>query len=302
MFSYYTQKHAKCPLERKINMSIRTDLAVESIKVESLNLTGITQNRRDGVGCEINEVIVETDEAGQNIGKGKGKYITIETDRLSDHPNEFDGMVQSIADEIIKLAPPNGEVLVIGLGNNDITPDALGPQVINQILATRHLSKELPKGHEMASLRSVSALAPGVLGQTGMEVAEITKAICDKTKPFVVVVIDALACSDVKRLGCTIQLTDTGISPGSGVQNRRKELSQRTLGVPVIAVGVPTVVDMHTIIESITGNKVDKALPNMMVTPRDIDKLIERTAKLVAYSINKAFLPTLTIEDFTALT
>ena len=282
-------------------MSIRTDLAVERIDVSSLNLEGIKQSKRDGIGCEITEIIVESDDAGKKIGKGKGTYITIETDRLSAHSDEFDEMVENISKEIINLAPQNGEVLVIGLGNNDITPDALGPQVVSQILATRHLSKELPPDHELASLRAISAIAPGVLGQTGMEVAEITRAICDKIKPAVVVVIDALACSDIKRLGCTIQLTDTGISPGSGVQNKRKELSKASLGVPVIAVGVPTVVDMHTIVEGITGNEVDRGLPNMMVTPRDIDKLIERTAKLVAFSINKAFLPNLTIEDFTAM-
>ena len=282
-------------------MSIRTDLAVESINPQAAKLEGITQNVRDGVGCDITEVIVETDQAGEKIGKGKGKYLTIETDRLSAHPDEFEGMVDCIAAEIVKLAPQSGDVMVIGLGNNDITPDALGPKVISQVLATRHLSQELPEGHELSGLRSISAIAPGVLGQTGIEVAEIAKAICDKTKPAVVVVIDALACSDIKRLGCTIQLTDTGISPGSGVQNSRKELSKRSLGSPVIAIGVPTVVDMHTIVQSITGKEVDKSLPNMMVTPRDIDKLIERTAKLVAFSINKAFLPDMSIEDFTAL-
>lgn len=282
-------------------MSIRTDLAVESINPQAAKLEGITQNVRDGVGCDITEVIVETDQAGEQIGKGKGKYLTIETDRLSAHPDEFEGMVDCIAAEIVKLAPQSGDVMVIGLGNNDITPDALGPKVISQVLATRHLSQELPEGHELSGLRSISAIAPGVLGQTGIEVAEIAKAICDKTKPAVVVVIDALACSDIKRLGCTIQLTDTGISPGSGVQNSRKELSKRSLGSPVIAIGVPTIVDMHTIVQSITGKEVDKSLPNMMVTPRDIDKLIERTAKLVAFSINKAFLPDMSIEDFTAL-
>ena len=282
-------------------MSIRTDLAVESINPQAAKLEGITQNVRDGVGCDITEVIVETDQAGEQIGKGKGKYLTIETDRLSAHPDEFEGMVDCIAAEIVKLAPQSGDVMVIGLGNNDITPDALGPKVISQVLATRHLSQELPEGHELSGLRSISAIAPGVLGQTGIEVAEIAKAICDKTKPAVVVVIDALACSDIKRLGCTIQLTDTGISPGSGVQNSRKELSKRSLGSPLIAIGVPTVVDMHTIVQSITGKEVDKSLPNMMVTPRDIDKLIERTAKLVAFSINKAFLPDMSIEDFTAL-
>lgn len=280
-------------------MSKRTDLAVEDLdgKAED-EYEGVTQNFR-GEGCKITEVIIETDGAAAMIGKGKGRYITIETENLSVHPEEFESLVEQISGEILALAPKSGEVLIIGLGNNDITPDALGPQVVSRIIATRHLSSELPAGHELAALRAVSAIAPGVLGQTGIEVAEITRAICDKTKPAVVVVIDALACSDVKRLGCTIQLTDTGISPGSGVQNRRKELSRETLGVPVIAVGVPTVVDMHTIAENIAGRELpdDEGYPNMMVTPRDVDALIERTAKLVAYSLNKAFLPSFSMED-----
>lgn len=280
-------------------MSKRTDLAVEDLDGKGGDdYPGVTQKHR-GKNCVITEVIIQTGEAAAAIGKGRGRYITIETANLSVHPESFDELVEEIAAEIIALAPKSGEVLILGLGNNDITPDALGPQVVSRIIATRHLSDEFPAGHELAELRAVSAIAPGVLGQTGIEVAEITRAICDKTKPAVVVVIDALACSDVKRLGCTIQLTDTGISPGSGVQNRRKELSLATLGVPVIAVGVPTVVDMHTIAENIAGQELpdDDGYPNMMVTPRDVDNLIERTSKLVAYAINRAFLPSFSMED-----
>lgn len=282
-------------------MSIRTDLAVETIRTGAPSIEGIEQARREAEGCTITEILVKTKEAAEKLGKETGTYITIEIENLSAQPDEFASMVESIAPEIARLAPKNGSALIIGLGNNDITPDALGPHVISQILATRHLTKELPPEHELCGLRPVAALAPGVLGQTGIEVAEIAHAVCEKIKPDVVVVIDALACSDIARLGCTLQLTDTGISPGSGVQNSRKELSKRTLGVPVVALGVPTVVDMHTIVENITGNAADKALPNMMVTPRDIDQIIQRTAKLVAFSINRAFQDTLTIEDFTAL-
>ena len=153
----------------------------------------------------------------------------------------------------------------------------------------------------MRSLNKVSAISPGVLGQTGIEAAEVIRSLCETVKPDCVIVIDALACSDISRLGSTIQLTDTGIAPGSGVQNRRQEFTEEALGIPVIAVGVPTVVDMHTIVENITGNPPDKHLPNMMVTPRDVDKLIERTARLLAFSINKAVQPELTVEDITAL-
>lgn len=282
-------------------MSIRTDLAVEKMPSNATAYPGIFLNKRDGSGCDITEIVIESDEAGAQIGKGKGRYITIETHNLSEHPEEFDEMTESIAKEISALSPPDGEVLIIGLGNNDITPDALGPQTINKVVATRHLNSELPKDNELSSLRPVSAIAPGVLGQTGIEVAEITKAICDKINPSVVVVIDALACSDINRLGTTIQISDTGISPGSGVNNSRKELSHKTLGVPVIAIGVPTVVDMHTIAENITGKEVAADMPNMMVTPRDVDKLIERTAKLVAFSLNRCFVPYFSLEELNAM-
>lgn len=283
-------------------MSVRTDLAYEGISAEGELPAGIKRSVRKSAGCEITEILVETDSAGESIGKPKGKYVTVETDRLSAYPEEFDEMAKGIGREISAFIPAEGTVLVVGLGNSDITPDALGPMTVSGILATRHLKEELPSGHALGNLRGVAAIAPGVLGQTGIEVAEIAKAVCEEIHPAAAVVIDALACGDVNRLGCTIQLTDSGISPGSGVQNRRKELSERTLGVPVVAVGVPTVVDMHTIAENLTGKAADRSLPNMMVTPRDIDRLIERTAKLISFSLNMAFQPELTPEDITALT
>lgn len=284
-------------------MSIRTDLAVEMIDEDAASLPkGIRRKLRKSSACSITEIIVADAVAGLRIGKTRGRYITVETDRLSASPEDFDEQVANIAAEIISLKGSDRKTaLIAGLGNADITPDALGPLVISQIIATRHLHDVLPEGHDLKQLNRVSAIAPGVLGQTGIEAAEIIKSLCEVAKPDCVIVIDALACSDVSRLGTTIQLTDTGISPGSGVQNRRKELSEATVGVPVIAIGVPTVIDMHTIVENITGNPPDKHLPNMMVTPRDVDKLVERTARLIAYSINKAVQPMLSIEDITAL-
>lgn len=283
-------------------MSIRTDLAVEMVDEDASSLPkGIKRKLRKSSACSVTEIIVADDSAGRRIGKPKGRYITIETDRLSASPRDFDEQVENIAAEIASLKGGGKTALVVGLGNSDITPDALGPLVISQIIATRHLHEELPEGHGLKQLNAVSAIAPGVLGQTGIEAAEVVKSLCDAVSPDCVIVIDALACSDISRLGTTIQLTNSGISPGSGVQNRRKEFSEATLGVPVVAVGVPTVVDMHTIVENITGSPPDKHLPNMMVTPRDVDKLIERTARLLAYSINKAVQPMLTVEDITAL-
>lgn len=287
-------------------MSARTDLAVEMIDEDARSLPkGIGRKLRQSSACSITEIEVKSELAGLKIGKSKGRYITIETDRLSFAPSDFEEQAQNIADEITGLlkshncGTENG--LVVGLGNSDITPDALGPLVISKIIATRHLKGTLPKEHELSSLKTVSALAPGVLGQTGIEAAEIVDSVCFGIKPAFVIAIDALACSDISRLGTTIQITDTGISPGSGVQNRRKELTETTLAVPVIAIGVPTVVDMHTIVENITGSAPDKHLPNMMVTPRDVDKLIERAARLIAFAVNKALQPQLSFSDIAAL-
>ena len=290
-------------------MGLRTDLALESAQAINATATkpyaGISQKEYEQADCIITQIIVETDEASKILGKPKGEYITIETkgiQGLDTEPDCLNDQVDMLAKELSRLSDAKGDVLVIGLGNDDITPDALGPMTAKQIFATRHISTELSEFEEFSGLRSVSVLAPGVLGQTGIEVAEITKAICEKIKPSVVVVIDALACSEISRLGKTIQISNTGISPGSGVKNSRKELSQTTLSAPVIAIGVPTVVDMQTIAESITGEQYEKSeYRDMMVTPRSIDKLIAHTAKLISLGINKAFQPDMTIEEITSL-
>ena len=288
-------------------MGMRTDLAIESAQAVKTSepMPGITQNQYQQAGCTVTKIIVKTPEAAKSIGKVCGEYVTIETNSrqgLDAYPDDLENQVEMLAKEIRRLSPPEGEVLVIGLGNNDITPDALGPMVANQIFATRHIRSALPDCDEFADLRPVSALAPGVLGQTGIEVAEITKAVCSKVKPSVVVVIDALACAEISRLGTTIQLTDTGISPGSGVKNSRKELSQKTLKAPVIALGVPTVVDMHTIAQTITGKEFKQTeYSDLMVTPRSIDKLIERSGNLIFLAINKAYQPHMSIEEITSL-
>lgn len=281
----------------------RTDLAVETFDPEADSLPkGIKRKIRKSSVCTITEIIVEDIMAGLKIGKSKGKYITVETDRLSAHPEDFAEQSLNIAEEISALIPDKDRLLVVGLGNESITPDALGPRTAARVIATRHVAEE-NVGSELAGLKlnSVSVLSAGVMGQTGIESSELVFALCGKVNPTCVIAIDALACSDISRLGTTIQITDSGISPGSGVQNRRKELSRETLGIPVVAIGVPTVVDMHSIVRSITGDPPDKHLPNMMVTPRDIDKLIDRTAHLLAYSINRCAQPNLSGEDILSL-
>ena len=279
---------------------IRTDLAVESFSDSSLP-DGVHRRTR-GSSFSITEITIDDDSCLSTIGKGKGRYITLGGTSLSRFSDDYEQMIIELAGEIGKLVP-DGEILVAGLGNNDITPDALGPQVISKVLATRHLRDELDSEEErfLTSLRPVSAFAGGVLGQTGIETSEMVHAIVQHIHPAAIIVIDALACSDISRLGTTIQICDAGISPGSGVSNTRKELSEKIFGIPVIAIGVPTVVDMHTIVRSLTGNDPDKELPNMMVTPRDIDRLTERASQLIAFGINLALQPSLTLDDVRGL-
>ncbi|MCR4890464.1 MAG: GPR endopeptidase [Ruminococcus sp.] len=281
-------------------MMIRTDLALEQISADELP-EGVTVSSR-GKAFDITEIVISDESCRETLGKGKGRYITLEGCSLSRFSDEYEDMAAELADELKKLIP-EGEVLVAGLGNRDITPDAIGPRTAEKVLATRHLRDELDceEADFLSSLRRVSVIAGGVLGQTGIESAELLHAICAEIKPSAVIAADALACSDIKRLGTTIQICDSGISPGSGVSNARKELSYSKLGVPVIAIGVPTVVDMHTIVRNYTDSDISGDMPNMLVTPKDIDRLTERAAQLIAFGINLALHPSLSFEDVRGL-
>lgn len=275
----------------------RTDLALEGVGERVVE--GITRTKR-GKCFDITEIVIESDEHGRPFGKPKGRYITMERNELAVTGEDFVEAASELAAELKQLIPEGG-VLVAGLGNSQITPDALGPKTASMIFATRHLNDELPEAEEFSGLREISVISAGVLGQTGIESAEILYAICKRIKPKAIIAVDALACSDASRLGTTIQICDSGISPGSGVQNKRTELSYKSMGIPVIAVGVPTVVDMHTIIEGLTGSREGLRLPNMMVTPRNIDRLIDKSSKLLSIGINCALLPKFSPEDFESL-
>lgn len=285
-------------------MGIRTDLALEAAQqlTKTAPLEGVIKNEYQKADLNITEIIVENQAAAENLGKPIGKYITIQSELpLENHPDNFNERVDILAEEIDKLCENKDNILVIGLGNKNITPDSLGPDVADQTFATRHI-KQLAEDVDTSDLSTVSVIKTGVLGTTGIESSETVRAICEKINPSVVIVIDALACSEVSHLGTTIQLCDTGISPGSGVENARKELSEQTLGTKVIAIGVPTVVDMQTISEYVFETpSPEKEMNNMMVTPRSIDKLIMRVSRLIAMGINRAFHPNLSIEDITSL-
>ena len=279
-------------------MNTRTDLAIESFPDNFSDSVHI--QKRDGI-FSITEIILDDDSYIDSLGKGHGRYVTLEGQNLMNFSDDYEDMIHELADEIRKFIP-DGDILVVGLGNRDITPDALGVMVSSKVLATRHLRNELGNNMDgfLKSLRRVSTFAGGVLGQTGIESAEIVSAVCNEIKPAGIIAVDALACSDVNRMGTTIQISDSGISPGSGVANARKELSEKIMGVPVTAIGVPTVIDTHTIIRNFTNSKPDN-FPNMMVTSREIDRLIERSAQLIAYGINLALQPSLTVSDVRGL-
>lgn len=278
-------------------MNVRTDLAIEKEEfITKDNLSGIIKKRRTTQKTRITEIEITDKAVGQSIEKPMGKYITIEMDELSYDSEIFDDRLESLICEIKKLLPEgDGTVLVAGIGNESITPDALGPKCAKLIFSTRHINSELKKEIGLEELNPVCSLATGVLGQTGIETGEIIKSVTDTVKPKAVIVIDALAAAELKRLGKTVQLTDTGITPGSGVGNSRAEISEKTLGVPVIAIGVPTVVDAVTLTKDITENASFegscKESENMIVTPREIDTVIERAAELLSLALNCALQP-----------
>lgn len=269
---------------------LRTDLTIESVSMlEDTN--GIVQNVR-GKYFNITEVLISNEESGKQIGRKIGKYITLESKDISTPTDDFEKMAQELSEEL-KALIPEGAVLIAGLGNNDVTPDTLGVVSSRNILATRHFKEEIPEDKFLSSLREVSIISAGVLAQTGIESSEIVKSLVDKIHPHSVIVIDAFACSDISRLGTTIQISDSGIHPGSGVNNSRKEISKDVMGIPVIAIGVPTVVDMHTIAENLTGTPPKADSPNLMVTPRNIDTIIEHSSRLLSEAISMALHPQL---------
>lgn len=278
-------------------MEIRTDLAIEKEEfITEENKGGLIKRQRETEKTRITEIEITDKSCEEKIGKPVGKYITIEMDELSYDDKLIDDRLKCLTAEIAKLLPKeDGTVLVAGIGNESITPDALGPECAKQIFSTRHISSELKKEIGLEKLNPVCALATGVLGQTGIETGEIIKSVVKTVNPKAVIVIDALAAAGLNRLGKTVQLTDTGITPGSGVGNSRAEISEKTLGVPVIAVGVPTVVDAITLTKDITKradfNNLSDQTENMIVTPREIDTVIKHAAQLLALSVNCALQP-----------
>lgn len=310
---------------------IRTDLALETqekMQEDKVDLKGVSF-REDVLdkNLTISTVVIETENGAKMMGKPKGTYITIEAGNMDeedeDYHREISVQLARIIKRLVPIKKKEVSVLIVGLGNRAVTPDSLGPRVVDNLYITRHILKEYGKyafGKE--GMNQVSSIVPGVMAQTGMESMEIVAAVVKETNPDFVIVIDALAARNTKRLNRTIQVTDTGINPGSGVGNHRHGINQKSLGVPVIAIGIPTVVDAATIVnDTMSGlltalsqnqewkrignsikelNEAEKyelirellspGLNTMFVTPKDIDESVKRLSFTISEALNIAFV------------
>ncbi len=284
-------------------MAIRTDLAVEALENGGQAPENATQTERSLEGFVLTQVDVHRD--APDIGKPPGRYLTLSMDALlrreeDAFPRACRAVAQSLR-QLVRRRDPRDPVLVIGLGNRAVTPDAVGPLCCQSVLATRHLVERSPA--QFRAFRPVAVLAPGVLGMTGVETGEIVRGVMDRIRPGLVIAVDALAARRLSRLMCTIQMTDTGIVPGSGVGNARTAITEEVLGVPVLAVGVPTVVDGATLAADIAAQSgasceaLDDLNTPVLVTTRDVDQQVADAARVIGYGVNLFLHPALNIAD-----
>ncbi len=298
------------------SIQVRTDLALEareSISEADSELRGVHVEEycHEAEDVRVTKVVIDTKNAAKAMGKPMGIYVTMEAPAMVEPDEDYHREIsECFATELLKLLPGGDReqnILVIGLGNREVTADSLGPQTVDNLFITRHIVKEYGKAaYNCSKMNVLSALEPGVMARTGMETAEIVKGVVEETSPDALIVVDALAARSTKRLNRTIQITNTGIQPGSGVGNHRNALTEESLGVPVIAVGIPTVVDAATIVldamEKLLGGekKLDTVnfigrqaavfpeLNNMYMTGKDIDAVIKRISYTVSEGINIA--------------
>ncbi len=315
--------------------SYRTDLALEIKEDEGFeNIDGVCIKVEEDKESKITitTVNIENEKGQENMGKPIGSYVTLECSNMGGSDKDIhDLVIEYGRDKLEKMININEEstILVVGLGNEYVTPDALGPKVISKLLVTRHIFDSFDEELK-TKIIPLSGIAPGVMGQTGIETVEVVKGVVERTKPDLVIVIDALASRSIDRINTTIQISNTGIAPGSGVGNKRKAINKETLGIDVIAIGIPTVVDAPTLIndsmnliidEMIENSKDDEVfynmlkgledkdryeiiksclnttLKNMFVTPKEVDQVIERLSNIVANIINLSAHTGLTEED-----
>lgn len=284
----------------------RTDLAVEARELAAATraqeIEGITYEEGEHYGIKFQKLTVNDEYGEKAIGKPIGTYYTAEIASVLRRESEsFVDTVTALSliiKDLIKTNKSDGCTLVVGLGNRDITPDNIGPLCSESVLVTRHLKQHAPEDFKFLS--PVAVISPGVMGSSGIESADYIKWVCDNLKPKQVIIVDALAARSLERLCRTVQMTDTGITPGSGVGNSRSAINSQTLGVPVVAIGVPTVVDIRSLLADMGDTNLSgKAAESneMIVTPRNIDSEVVCASRVVAYAINLALHDGLAIED-----
>lgn len=287
----------------------RTDLALEEKELWGgpEDLPGIESHHFTQEGYPVTVVIITSQDGAHALRKPMGSYVTLELEGLKRRePDAFGRAVRALAHELGEFSALRTakSVLVVGLGNRAVTPDAIGPTAVQHTLVTRHLVEQLPD--QFGQMRPVCAIAAGVLGTTGVESGELADSLCKRLKPDLVIAVDALASRSLSRVCTTIQLSDSGITPGSGVGNARAALDEQTLGIPVLAIGVPTVVDGATLAADIVaeagkGDLEPEALRGhdggVFVTPRDIDERVADLSKVIGYGITLALQPDMTLEE-----
>ena len=282
---------------------IRTDLASEAKEAANIeNIRGISYREKEISGVAVSDMKISSEEGSAIIGKPVGRYITVECKKswlLSDEQKE--NVISALSSFITELVPEGDKtVLVVGLGNRDVTPDSLGPRTVDGLIVTRHVKEYDRRLFDSIGQEEVAAFAPGVVGQTGIETLELIRGAVERVKPDVVIAVDALAARSVDRLGSTLQLSDTGISPGSGIGNRRREINRTSIGVPVIAIGVPTVVDSSTLVYDALAKAgiedidapLKKVLENgrsFFVSLKESDVAVAESAALISSALNRAF-------------
>ena len=298
------------------SFQVRTDLALEareSISEADSELRGVSVDEyyREKEDVRVTKVTIDTKNAAKAMGKPMGIYVTMEVPAMVEPDEDYHREISKcLAEELLKLMPEGDReqnILVVGLGNREVTADALGPQTVDNLFITRHIVKEYGKAaYNCNKMNLLSALEPGVMARTGMETAEIVKGVVQETTPDILIVVDALAARSTRRLNRTIQITNTGIQPGSGVGNHRNALTEESLGIPVIAIGIPTVVDSATIVMDALEKLLEEEkgldavnllsrhtapfpeLNNMYMTGKDIDAVIKRVSYTVSEGINIA--------------
>ncbi len=292
---------------------IRTDLAAEAAELyreqtpEGGEAEGVRSREYEREGFAVTRVEIETDRGAALIGKPRGNYITLELDGLlRREADAFPRACRALAEELRPLLPEEADapVLVAGIGNERITPDAVGPLTVRSTMATRHMVRRMPE--YFGGFRPVAAVSPGVLGTTGIETVEVLRGIVEHVRPRAMVVVDALASRRMARVCRTVQIADTGLAPGSGMGGDSEPISRETFGIPVIAMGVPTVVDSLTLtldtlrdagIEGVEEDRLRAGRDGMIVTPKDIDARVADIGKLLGYGLNMALHRDLTPED-----